>query len=166
MAEKHSTKLIPLTQGQFAIVDAEDFDRLNQFKWFAHYQKDTRSFYAERNRPTSRGKRGTLPMTHVILNVTGMVDHKNHNTLDNRKENLRAATNSQNCTNGRTRLTNRSGHPGVCWHKRDKNWRVYIQRQGKWYHLGNFPTKTEAIRVRRKAEKRFYGEFAPSRSRK
>jgi len=80
------------------------------------------------------------------------VDHINHDTLDNRRENLRVCTRSQNCMN---RLVK-----GVCYRKEQKKWRAYIKVNGKTIDLGGFPTEKEAIKARRKAEIKYYGEYA------
>lgn len=87
-------RLIPLTQGKFAIVDAEDYDRLAQYKWFA--VKSRKTFYAQ------RFGGGTIVCMHreIMRAPKGMVcDHKNHNGLDNRNSNLRLCTNAQNLYN-------------------------------------------------------------------
>ena len=84
-------KLIPLTQGKFAIVDAEDYDRLSQYKWQAEKHKTT--FYAKR-----KSKYKSIKMHREILKPSnGMIcDHKNHNGLDNRRCNIRLCTHAQN----------------------------------------------------------------------
>jgi hypothetical protein len=84
-------KLIPLTQGKFAIVDAEDYERLSKYKW--HVDKGDSTYYAARG---IVGK--NFRMHREILNAPEglVVDHRNHNGLDNRKKNLRLCTRSQN----------------------------------------------------------------------
>jgi len=160
MAEKHSSRLIPLTQGQFAIVDAEDYERISQWTWFARYNRSTKRFYANRNAPVINGKRRSIQMANVILDVTGIVDHRNHNSLDNRKQNLRSCTLSQNCMNKRTYSNNKSGHAGVYWEKRRNKWKPFIRKDGKLLTLGSFVDVAEAIRARRQAEQELFGEFA------
>src|SRR5581483_9498486 len=94
-------KRIPLSQGQVAIVDAQDFGYLSQFKWFA--LKAPRTFYAVRNAPMINGKRrGLIYMHRVILGLNSarvLVDHKDRNGLNNRRRNLRAASQSTNQAN-------------------------------------------------------------------
>ncbi len=88
---------------------------------------------------------------------TGMVvDHINHNQFDNRKSNLRICTVQQNQFN---RFAN-----GVSYRKDRKKWAVNIAKDGKDYHLGNFINKDDAVKVRIKAEKRLFGEFALARN--
>jgi len=84
---------IHLTKGKFAIVDPDDFDRLNIYKW--HASKNASTFYAKRNLyPKRKGKPGSIPMHRQIMNAPRemLVDHINYNGLDNRKANLRLAT--------------------------------------------------------------------------
>ena len=83
-------KEIPLTQGQFAIVDDEDYERFSVYKWRVFFAKGTKSYYARRHSPMSLGKRSTIFMHRDVMGAKHgeMVDHINHDTLDNRKSNL------------------------------------------------------------------------------
>lgn len=93
-------KYIKLTKGEFAIVDDEDFDRLNKFKWYA--QKMKHSFYAGRAVRVTPTKQKSLFMHREILGITDRniwVDHKDHNGLNNTRENLRICNRSQNTAN-------------------------------------------------------------------
>ena len=114
-------KEIKLTQGKVAIVDDEDYDRLNQYKWHTH--RRGRYFYATRKSPAVEGVRKIIYMHHDILeNPSGkyVVDHKNGNCLDNTKGNLRIVSRRQNMQNSHVPKT--SKYPGVHWSKRDKRW--------------------------------------------
>jgi hypothetical protein len=97
------------------------------------------------------------------------VEHENENGEDNRWSNLRLATRTQNNWNRREpRKDNRSGQTGVSWkqdrrHKKGK-WHARICADGKAILLGDFDDLNEAISVRREAEKRYFGEFAPDRT--
>jgi len=95
-------KLIPLTQGKFAIVDAEDYDWLNKHKWCACKVKQT--YYAKR-----KGKGKLVCMHRQITSAPPhlLVDHINRNGLDNRKKNLRLCTRAENSRNRRS-LRNKS----------------------------------------------------------
>ncbi len=81
------------------------------------------------------------------------VDHVNNNKLDNRIENLRYATYAQNNTNKKAKGFKRSGN----------GWTAYIQVNGTPIYLGYFANEQDAIRVRREAEIKYFGEFAPIR---
>jgi hypothetical protein len=108
---------IVLTQGQVAIVDASDFDWLNQWKWCAHWAPNTKSYYATRTAYKGRRNKRTVWMHRVILGLDSNSpckgDHANRNTLDNRKENLRIADTFQNAQNATIRSDNTSGQKGV-----------------------------------------------------
>ena len=123
--DENPTKLIPLTQGKFAIVDAEDYDWLSQYKWFA--MKDKTRFYAGRK---NKRTRRTVRMHQMILHAAKdmMCDHKDHNGLNNRKSNLRLCTNAQNQQNKQKRLGCSSRYKGVGWHKLTDMWQAYDGR--------------------------------------
>jgi len=102
-------RLIPLTQGRFAIVDAEDYDLLSKYKW--HVCKNHTTEYAGRY-STSRKH---ILMHRVLLNAPPgrLVDHRDHNGLNNRKANLRLCTHQENIYNQRARLGTTSRFRGV-----------------------------------------------------
>lgn len=92
-----------------------------------------------------------------------IIDHINRNKLDNRKCNLRPATTNQNARNKCVRRTNNSGYIGVSWDKRENKWLVKICVDYKSIFLGRYKNIEDAIKARLKAEKEYYGEFAPQR---
>lgn len=148
-------KKIELTRGLFAILDDEDFDSINKFKWYA--RKGRYTWYASRKvmekDKTGKWKHKELIHMHRVINKTPkslFTDHINGNGLDNTKNNLRSVTNSQNLLNSRIRADNSSGFRGISWHKSRKKWRVYISDNGKHRHIGLFNTLEEAIEARRK----------------
>lgn len=150
-------KKIKLTQGKYAIVDDEDFDRLNQYKWYYDNK------YAKRTICESK-KRYALYIHRKILNLSSndkiQVDHINHNKLDNRKENLRLATRGQNSQN-RTKLSNNtSGYKGVSWHKYRNKWRSIIIYNKQYIYLGLFSNKKDAVTAYKHAAIKYHGEFA------
>ena len=91
------------------------------------------------------------------------VDHINGDTLDNRIENLRAATHQQNLMNSKTSCKNTSGRKGVSYHASTKKWAAYIRMDGKMKHLGVFKKFEDAAAARRAAEIKVYGDFANER---
>ncbi len=145
-------KRIKLTQGKFALVDDEDYDYLSKFKWYAYCSRGI--FYAGRTEYIN-GKGHILQM-HVTLlgrKMGAEIDHKNRNGLDNRKENLRFSTHSENCRN-RSKLKGKSSmYVGVSWDKKIGLWRSYIKIKGKLIHLGLFSSEIEASAEHNKAEK-------------
>lgn len=90
------------------------------------------------------------------------IDHKNsvYTRNDNRKENLRIATCSQNQMNRGLQVNNTSGVTGVYWHKRDKVWESYITINKKSIYLGRFTNFEDAVRARKAAEEKYFGEFS------
>jgi hypothetical protein len=151
-------KLIPLTKGKFAKVDDSDFDMLSKYKWhYGGYWKIT-GYAARRN-----GKYGeTIMMHRVVLNTKDkrQIDHKNGDKLDNRKENLRLCTRSQNLANSKIRINNTSGFKGICWYEDRKKWFTYINCQKKRYCLGYFSSKLDAALAYNKKSAELFGEFA------
>jgi hypothetical protein len=157
-------KLIPLTQGQFAKVDDEDFTRFQVFKWHAAWRKHTKDFCAARNSPRDKnGNQKTILLHREVVGVTDskiMVDHKNHNSLDCQRNNLRACTNAQNVQN-RSGLSsnNTSGFRGVYWNASRGKWWSKIVVCRKSIFLGRFSIKEEAVIAYAAANKKFFGEF-------
>lgn len=88
-----------------------------------------------------------------------VVDHINHDRLDNRKSNLRICTQADNMKNQKKSKKNTSGYKGVCWASREKRWIAYIKVDGKNITLGYFKNKEDAINARLKAEEKYYSEF-------
>lgn len=149
-------KLIPLTRGKFAIVDDDDFDCLNCFCW--HCTKQGRAGRIER-RSGSR-KPYTILMHRQILRARrGVeVDHINLNPLDNRKENLRLATFSQNQWNRRVYRNSSTRFKGVG--KKGNGYRARISVHGKSICLGVFETARLAAFAYANAARKYHGEFA------
>lgn len=155
-------RLIPLSRGLFAKVDPEDYDWLMEWKWTAYWDVKGKSFYALR-RPRIAGKRPVVFMARAIMraSVGVEIDHKNHDTLDNRKSiNLRVATHAENSRNQRAKSRNKSGFKGVSWSARDKTWQAAIRAGGKKIFLGRFTHPAEAGSAYVKAAHEFHGDFA------
>lgn len=141
-------KKIKLTRGKVTLVDAEDFEWLNQWKWYC----DARG-YAVRD-AGGRENRKHIKM-HRLLNNTprGFVtDHINRNKLDNRKANLRTATSSTNLFNRGLNKNNKSGYKGVVWREDTKRWTARIKIFYKNIYLGCYKSKRKAIAARKSAE--------------
>jgi len=152
---------IPLTRGKYAIVDPEDYERLNKHKWHTNIGRNT--CYAVRT-AFKDGKRIHTKMHRVIINAPRhlLVDHINHNGLDNRKANLRTATIAQNNVNRASYKTKNSPskYKGVYWSKRDKKWQVQICHNNKRKHIGQFDNEIQAAKAYDEAAKKYHKEFA------
>ncbi len=88
------------------------------------------------------------------------IDHKNRNYLDDRIENLRIATQSQNNANSTLRSDNSSGYKGVSWDKANDKWSVCISVNGRHIRVGRFIDIEEARLAYLDAARRYFGEFA------
>jgi hypothetical protein len=148
-------KLIPLTQGKFAIVDAGDYEKLNQYKWYAN--KAGQTYYAMR-----RKGRKQIRMHRQILNAPRhlVCDHINHDGLDNRKRNLRLCTQGQNCRNKSARKGCSSKYIGVSFDKQTQSFSVSICVNFKKIWLGRFKSEIEAAKARDRKAIEVHGEFA------
>jgi hypothetical protein len=158
-------RIIPLSRGLHAIVDAEDFDRVSAFPWYAAFVKNAASFswYAVRTARKNEPGPRRVYMHRFIANATGKVkiDHRNPSeSLDNRKSNLRDASTSQNGFNRGVQKNNKAGLKGVGVRKDRRGYRSRITFQGEELHLGTFDTKEEAHAVYVAKAKELHGEFA------
>lgn len=138
-----------------AEVDDENYENLNKYTWRCKVGKDTS--YA---RTVIKGK--TFYMHQLILPYKGgfIIDHKDRNGLNNQRENLRYATNSQNQANIKLSSSNTSGYKGVSWNKRMGKWRVQIRFNLQNIYLGYFNNKEEAAAAYNLAALKYFGEFA------
>jgi hypothetical protein len=152
-----SYRLIPLTQGQNTIVDAADYEWLNQWNWLAHWNPHTKSFYASRY-AVCAARCKTFYMAREIMGCgkAEEADHISHDTLDNRRTNLRKSTRQQNARNKRRRLDSQNQYKGICWRRDAKKWTARING----VHLGYFSDPVDAAHAYDEAAKRLHGEFA------
>ena len=135
-------KEIKLTQGKVTLVDDEDFEYLNQWKWYAN--KIGKIFYAYRSEwLKDKQVRKFILMHRLIMQVnTGLyIDHINHDGLDNRKQNLRIVSNRVNSWN----RINKSEYTGVYKHRR--KYKAIILINGKQKYLGMFSDPAEAHNI-------------------
>lgn len=157
-------KLIPIfNKNLFVSVDDDDFERLNTYKW---YLVDG---YAVRNRYRSELLKPTAVKMHReilgIVNSCAIVDHKNQNRLDNRKENLRLCSYQENSRN-RNKFRHKAGKElsskfkGVSYHKKSKKWIARIIINNKTIHLGCFKDELDAAKAYNNSAILNFKEFA------
>jgi hypothetical protein len=148
------SRSIPLSKGQTALVDAADFDLLNQWKWhFTHKGYAARTIF-------ENGKRKTVFMHRVLMNAQPgqFVDHRDGNRLNNTRANLRFATRNQNQWNRQKQKNSTSGYKGVSQHH--GRWQARIRVHGKRIHLGYFDDPKQAALIYDAAAKHFFSTFA------
>jgi len=151
---------IPLTQGYEAVIDASDAHLVEGYNWSASVRK--RNCYAFRTVRLSNGKQRQILMHRAIMGAPEdmEVDHKDHDGLNNQRDNLRICTRRENLRNGQKRTCNVSGYKGVHKRKDRDKWQAQI-RDGKTNkHLGYFDTAIEAYQAYCEASERIHGEFA------
>ncbi len=155
-------KTITLTQNQVALVDDEDHDYLNQFKWCAH--KNHNGFYAVRSFGLNGKKMFTRMHNEVMQSKS--IDHIDGNGLNNQRSNLRQVTQQQNITNSKKMRTNRLGnapssiYKGVHFDSRKNKYRARIRINKILYSLGSFIDPMEAAKAYDKKAFELYGNFA------
>lgn len=149
-------RIINLTKGAVSIIDDDDYEAISAFKWSlwkGGYA--ARKFYFE-------GVERTLSM-HVFIMCPPRdlwIDHINGDGLDNRKSNLRYATNSLNQANRKRLTLNTSGYRGVCFAKDTGKWQAAIKHRQHNYYLGQYDTREQAAIAYDKAAVRLFGQFA------
>lgn len=153
------TREIILTRGLKALVDEEDYEWLNQWKWYVNY-----GGYAERT--TSRkeiGGRKNIRMHRLIMNAKEgqEIDHKNRNKLNNCKNNLRFCTRTQN--NGNWYQQNKYGYKGVLRIISTTGnifWSAYISHNKKKVYCGCYTSIIDAAKAYDKKALELFGEFS------
>lgn len=151
---------IELTQGFFALVDEEDYEKLNKYKW--HIRRCGNMIYAVTAIyiKGGNGKKKTIQMHRMVMGDSEkVVDHRNGNGMDNRKSNLRFCTQRQNQQNRYFKKGN-SKYKGVYWDKQLNKFRTRIRVDGKLIHLGCFTNEIEAAKKYDEAAHKHFGEYA------
>jgi len=141
-------KRIKLTQGKFALVDDWNYERLSKHKWYAQWMDDVKNYYARRF-----DNHKMISMHREILGLVKgdkrQADHINHNTLDNREQNLRIVNHKQN-------HFNQKGVKGYSFDKRVGKYQASIRLSGKFIHLGMFDTSEKAHKAYLRVKKRYH----------
>lgn len=151
----------------WAIIDLEDLQKVLDFPytWFAKYDPDIDSFYAVASQYHKElGRARPVYLHQFVMDANGkVVDHENHNTLDDRKSNLRISEEIRNAMNRKAKnKNNKSGYRNVCWSKSEKKWLVQLQINQKNAVLGKFSYDEleQAGKFAEEMRQKYYGEFA------
>lgn len=152
-------KVIHTKKGQQIIVDDSDFESLSRFKWYVN------GGYAGRTAKNPLNDKPMMILMHreiLCLSFGNPLhgDHRDGNTLNNQRENLRIATNSQNQCNRGPCKTNTSGYKGVTWNKRSNKWQAAMKFQGTNMLLGTSDDPQIAYALYVEAARRLHGEFS------
>jgi len=152
---------IELSQGEFALVDDNDYEWLSKYHWCAKYDDCTKGYYAIRGEYIE-GKHTTIMMHREIMGCRKgeFIDHINRNSLDNQRKNLRFVSRSLNQANRPKPSNNTSGHKGVGWEKSRNKWRAKIRVNQKLIHLGFYTDPKEAALAYNRAASFYFGEYA------
>lgn len=152
---------LPLSRGQFALIDDEDLHLVKDYTYYAHWADNTQSFYARR---WNDGRRKFLHQDILGVDPSTFVDHRNMNTLDCRRDNLRVASRTQNGYNRDKPCNNTSGYKGVHWDKEKHLWRasigMRIDGKRKRIHCGYHVNIEDAARAYAAKAEELAGEFA------
>lgn len=151
-------KEIELSKGHQAIIDDEDYEYLNQFKWHFDGRYAARTIWNKETKKESK-----VYMHRIIIESDGnlKVDHINNNKLDNRKSNLRIVTDYENARNQSTQKRKKSSrYKGVCFVKDKNKFKAYIKTNGKLIHLGYSDDEKECALLYNKKALELFGEFS------
>ena len=149
---------LPLTKGYEAVIDLCDLQLVGGRPWCALVRPKT--VYVVRNDVVD-GRRVTVYLHRLLTGVPDgvLVDHKSGDGLDNRRDNIRPATKTQNNQNQRMSRRNTSGIKGVAWDCSKQKWQVGIGVKGQRKHLGRFSNIEDAAAAYENGSKKFHGEF-------
>ena len=138
--------------GKFALVDDEDYELVNQYRWRINAYG-----YAE-----TKVKKKSIYMHRLIMDAKKgkEVDHINHDKLDNQKSNLRICTRQQNGHNQRPQKNGSSQYKGVSYLKTSKKWQAQITHNNEKIYIGVYKTESQAALAYNAKAKNLFGKFA------
>ena len=160
--ERQEFLQIPLSQGYTALVDLSDRELVTQHNWHAWARDGLVYAVTNINRNSQRRQ---ISMHRLILGIADtnkpLVDHINHNGIDNRRANLRLASSSQNNANqALSKGAKTSKYKGVSWHSSTNKWQASIRVKGKQTYLGLFTSEEKAAVAYNQAAIIHFGDFA------
>jgi hypothetical protein len=156
--QDQSIRRIPLSQGQYAIVDISDYEWLIQWKWNACWDPKGKRFYAKRPGPNNSQIAMHRELTQAKPKYK--VDHIDGDGLNNVRSNLRVCTHAQNCRNRAVSRARKNGFKGVTRRRANGKWRVRIMVNYKLIYIGDFDDEIAGAHAYDKAAIRYHGKFA------
>ena len=160
LSEDGKTAYIKLTQGQIAIIDAEDLEKIGDYRWIASWNPSSNTYYCHAAATEPSGKKIKIILHRLIMNAEKgtFVDHIDTNPLNNIKRNLRICSRAENSRNRGKSSNNKSGHKGVYY--RNGLYAVQIRKNGKLINIGSSENYDEAVAMHEAAIIEIHGEFA------
>ena len=136
--------------------DLEDYDKIKDYCWY-----ESHSGYIESREKTEDGYK-CIRMNRIVMDnpENKVVDHIKHNKLDNRKSYLRAIDECKNAINKSPYKNNTSGHVGIGFDTKSCKWRSSIRFKNKTIYLGLYDNIEDAIKARKEAEEKYFGEYS------
>lgn len=141
------------SKGEEFYFDLEDYEKIKDYCWFI----DSHGYVAAN--AVKDNKRITI-LFHCLVMNNKYIDHKKHTIQDNRKNNLRIVTHSQNSMNRSIKSNNTSGITGVSWDKKSNKWHSRIGINNKEISLGFYVNINDAVKARKEAEEKYFGEYS------
>ena len=154
------TTTIKLTRQMNATIDAEDLERVSLHRWRA-FENGGIWYAATTMRCPHCNRKWLVPLHRLVMRAKGgeLIDHRNGDGLDNRKENLRICTHAENMRNRRRRKRCASQFKGV-FRDGPNRWRAAIHFNKQVFRLGSFRTELDAAKAYDAKAKQLFGEFA------
>lgn len=146
--------IIYTSKNEKIYIDAEDYDKVKDYCWSV-----AKNGYAVARCGI---KDAPILMHRIIMDAKeeDVIDHRNHEILNNRKTNLRLCDNYKNMANQSLSKANTSGFKGVYWDKEKELWNVKIGYNNKQIHIGYYSDYEKAIEARMKAEEEYFKEYS------
>jgi len=156
----YTFRRIYLGEDAWTILDQQDYYRFAGFKW--EIAGNDNKFYAVRNIMAGSSRTTTVRLHRLIMDCPKdlVVDHINGDSLDNRRANLRLATQAQNLHNRKKKANTSSQFIGASFNKSHRYWCSQIKVNGKSLWLGSFDNEIAAARAYDKAARMYHKEFA------
>ncbi|MEK6879603.1 MAG: HNH endonuclease [Nanoarchaeota archaeon] len=140
----------------YGIIDKEDYEKIKSYKW---YYNKTGGYIRSQKKENGILKRYMIHNIILKPKKNLIIDHIDRNPLNNRKKNLRYATYSQNISNSKIAINNTTGYKGLFFNKKNQKWTASIWLHYTQIFLGSFKDKKDAIKARKEAEIKYFGEF-------